>query len=158
MHKSGSADSIKLTASCRKWGYEVRGVPANSAKILFAENNFWGRTLAAVSSSTDPTAYGGYGPFMPGFSTIPYNDLTALKAALEQDPNIVAYMVEPIQGEAGVVVPDEGYLKAAQELLHAHNALLICDEVQTGDNQLLHVSLSLQQPTTLTFQGHHGLH
>jgi ornithine--oxo-acid transaminase len=121
-----------ISLACRKWGYEVRGVPANKAKILFADNNFWGRTLAAVSSSTDPSAYGGYGPYMPGFATIPYNDLTALKSALEEDPNIVAFMVEPIQGEAGVIVPDDGYLKAAQELLHAHNALLICDEVQTG--------------------------
>lgn len=112
-------------------------MPNNQAKILFARNNFWGRTLAAVSSSTDPSAYEGYGPFMPGFENIPYNDVGALKAALEADPNIVAYMVEPIQGEAGVVVPDDGYLRQCQELLHKHNALLICDEVQTGTLLLL---------------------
>jgi len=125
----GGETAIKLA---RRWGYDVKGVPSNSAKVLFAENNFWGRTLAAVSSSTDPSSYGGYGPLMPGFEIIPYNDLGALKAALEADPNIVAFMVEPIQGEAGVVVPDDGYLKGAKELLKAHNALLIADEVQTG--------------------------
>lgn len=81
----------------RRWGYDVKGVPRNQAKVLFAENNFWGRTLAAVSSSSDPTSYEGFGPFMPGFENIPYNDLPALKAALEADPNIVAFMVEPIQ-------------------------------------------------------------
>lgn len=118
--------------ACRKWGYEVKGVPSNQAKVLFARNNFWGRTLAAVSSSTDPTAFEGFGPFMPGFQVIPYNDIPALRSALTADPNIVAFMVEPIQGEAGVVVPDDGYLRQAQELLHEHHALLICDEVQTG--------------------------
>lgn len=125
----GGETAIKLA---RRWGYDVKGVPRNQAKVLFAENNFWGRTLAAVSSSTDPSSYEGFGPFMPGFETIPYNDLGALEAKLESDPNIVAFMVEPIQGEAGVVVPDHGYLKKAQELLHKHKALLIADEVQTG--------------------------
>ena len=81
----------------RRWGYDVKGVPRNEAKVLFAANNFWGRTLAAISSSTDPTSFGGYGPYMPGFEIIPYNDLPALKAKLEADPNIVAFMVEPIQ-------------------------------------------------------------
>lgn len=117
---------------CRKWGYQVKGVPHNEAKVLFARNNFWGRTLAAVSSSTDPTAFEGFGPFMPGFQVIPYNDIPALRSALAADPNIVGFMVEPIQGEAGVVVPDDGYLQQAQQVLHEHQALLICDEVQTG--------------------------
>jgi ornithine--oxo-acid transaminase len=125
----GGESAVKLA---RRWGYDVKGVPRNQAKVLFAENNFWGRTLAAVSSSTDPSSYEGFGPFMPGFEIIPYNDLGALEAKLEADPNIVAFMVEPIQGEAGVVVPDQGYLKQAQELLHRHRALLIADEVQTG--------------------------
>lgn len=125
----GGETAVKLA---RRWGYDVKGVPANQAVVLFADNNFWGRTLAAISSSTDPESYGGYGPFMPGFETIPYNDLPALEAKLKSNPNIVAFMVEPIQGEAGVVVPDEGYLSGAHELLKRHNALLIADEVQTG--------------------------
>jgi len=125
----GGETALKLA---RRWGYDVKGVPKNQAKVLFAENNFWGRTLAAVSSSTDPSSYTGFGPFMPGFETIPYNDLNALKAKLESDPNIVAFMVEPIQGEAGVVVPDDGYLREAKALLNQHKALLIADEVQTG--------------------------
>ena len=107
-------------------------MPHNQAKVLFARNNFWGRTLAAVSSSTDPTAFDGFGPFMPGFQIIPYNNIPALRSALAADPDIVAFMVEPIQGEAGVIVPDDGYLKQAQAVLHEHHALLICDEVQTG--------------------------
>jgi ornithine--oxo-acid transaminase len=101
------------------------------AKILFAENNFWGRTLAAESSSTDPRAYNDYGPYLPGFDIIKYNDLEALETALE-DPNVAGFMVEPIQGEAGVVVPDDGYLKKAYELCKIHNVLFIADEVQTG--------------------------
>ena len=124
----GGETAIKLS---RKWAYQVKGVPANKAKILFANGNFWGRTLAAVSSSTDPESYEDYGPYMPGFQLIPYNDLNALEKALE-DPNVAGFMVEPIQGEAGVVVPDEGYLKKAQQLCHAKNVLLIADEVQTG--------------------------
>lgn len=122
---------------CRKWGYTVKGVPDNKAVILFANNNFWGRTLAAVSSSTDPNASKDFGPFMPGFEMIPYNDVAALKAKLESNPNIVGYFVEPIQGEAGVVVPDDGYLSECHKLLKKHNALLICDEVQTGTHQQL---------------------
>lgn len=94
--------AIKLS---RKWAYLVKGVPENKAKVVFAKNNFWGRTLAAVSASTDPSSFAGYGPFMPGFETVPYNDLKALEAAIS-DPNTAAFMVEPIQGEAGVVVPD----------------------------------------------------
>ncbi|KAL4443353.1 hypothetical protein ABPG75_011090 [Micractinium tetrahymenae] len=125
----GGETAIKLA---RRWGYDVKGVPKYQGKILFAENNFWGRTTSAISSSTDPDSFEGFGPFMPGFEVIPYDDLDALQQKLEADPNIVAFMVEPIQGEAGVVVPQDGYLKKAQELLHKHKALLIADEVQTG--------------------------
>uniref|UniRef100_A0A7S3QKE3 Ornithine aminotransferase n=1 Tax=Dunaliella tertiolecta TaxID=3047 RepID=A0A7S3QKE3_DUNTE len=121
--------AIKLA---RRWGYDVKGVPKNQAKVLFAAGNFWGRTTSAISSSTDPSSYEGFGPFMPGYEIIPYNDLSALKQKLEHDPNIVAFMVEPIQGEAGVVVPNDGYLSGAHKLLQQHNALLIADEVQTG--------------------------
>jgi len=124
----GGETALKL---CRKWAYKVKGVPENKAKILFAENNFWGRTLAAVSSSTDPSAYNDYGPYLPGFEIVKYNDLEALEKAL-QDPNVAGFMVEPIQGEAGVVVPDEGYLKKAYELCKSKNVLFIADEVQTG--------------------------
>ncbi len=124
----GGETALKL---CRKWAYKVKGVEINKAKILFAKNNFWGRTLAAVSSSTDPTAYNEYGPFMPGFELIEYNNLAALEKALE-DPNVAGFMVEPIQGEAGVVVPDEGYLKKAYDLCKSKNVLFIADEVQTG--------------------------
>ena len=99
----------------RKWGYMVKEIPENQARIVFCENNFWGRTLAAVSSSTDPSSYKGFGPFMPGYDMVPYNDLEALEALLK-DPNTAAFMVEPIQGEAGVVVPDAGYLKKVREL------------------------------------------
>ena len=124
----GGETALKL---CRKWGYKVKGIPENKAKILFAENNFWGRTLAAVSSSTDPSAFNDYGPYIPGFEIVKYNDLDALEKAL-QDPNVAGFMVEPIQGEAGVVVPDEGYLKKAYELCKSKNVLFIADEVQTG--------------------------
>ena len=124
----GGETALKL---CRKWAYKVKGISENKAKILFAENNFWGRTLAAVSSSTDPSAYSDYGPYLPGFEIVKYNDLTALEAALE-DPNVAGFMVEPIQGEAGVMVPNEGYLKKAFELCQSKNVLFIADEVQTG--------------------------
>ena len=124
----GGETAIKL---CRKWAYKVKGIEENKAKILFAENNFWGRTLAAVSSSTDPSAYSDYGPYLPGFEIVKYNDLDALEKALE-DPNVAGFMVEPIQGEAGVVVPDDGYLKKAAELCKRKNVLFIADEVQTG--------------------------
>ncbi len=124
----GGETAIKL---CRKWGYEVKGIPANKAKILFAEGNFWGRTLAAISASTDPSSYTNFGPLMPGFDIIAYNNLSELEIAL-QDPFVAGFMVEPIQGEAGVVVPDAGYLKQAYDLCKAHNVLFIADEVQTG--------------------------
>jgi ornithine--oxo-acid transaminase len=125
----GGETAVKLA---RRWGYDVKGVPKDQAKILFATNNFWGRTTAAISSSTDPDSYSGFGPFMPGFEIIPYDDVEALRSKLESDPNIVAFMVEPIQGEAGVVVPQDGYLKKCKDVLQKHNALLIADEVQTG--------------------------
>ncbi|MEO1652228.1 MAG: ornithine--oxo-acid transaminase [Bacteroidota bacterium] len=124
----GGETAVKL---CRKWAYKVKQVPQNQAKIIFAENNFWGRTLAAISSSSDPVAKNDFGPYMPGYLMIPYNDLDALEQAL-QDETIAGFMVEPIQGEAGVVVPDEGYLKKAYELCQKHNVLFIADEVQTG--------------------------
>jgi ornithine--oxo-acid transaminase len=120
--------AIKLA---RKWAYEVKGVPANQAEIIFAEGNFWGRTIAAVSSSNDPSSYNNFGPFVPGFSRIPYNDLKALEEKL-QNPNVAAFMVEPIQGEAGVVIPSPGYLKKAAALCNKHRVLFIADEIQTG--------------------------
>lgn len=116
---------------CRKWAYEKKGLNANQAKIIFASGNFHGRTLAVISASTDPSSTTGFGPYMPGYEVIPYNDLEALDKALS-DPNAAGFIVEPIQGEAGVFVPDEGYLKSAHELCKKHNALFIADEVQTG--------------------------
>jgi ornithine--oxo-acid transaminase len=124
----GGETAIKLA---RKWGYEVKGVEANKAKVIFVSGNFWGRTLAAISSSTDPSSFTSYGPYMPGFEIIPYNDIPALESAL-QDNNVVGFMLEPIQGEAGVVVPDPDYLKSAYDLCKSKNVLFIADEVQTG--------------------------
>ena len=124
----GGETAIKLA---RKWGYEVKKIPTDSAKIIFVEGNFWGRTLGAISSSTDLTSTNGFGPFMPGYEIIPYNNLDSLKEALK-DPNVAAFMVEPIQGEAGVVVPDENYLRNAYEMCKDSNVLFIADEVQTG--------------------------
>jgi ornithine--oxo-acid transaminase len=124
----GGETAVKLA---RKWGYTKKGIAENQAKIVFVEGNFWGRTMAAISSSTDPSSTTGFGPFMPGYEIIPYNDLTALEKAL-QDKHVAAFMFEPIQGEAGVVVPHEGYLKGVRELCTKHNVLMIADEVQTG--------------------------
>ena len=124
----GGETAIKLV---RRWGYAVKGIPENQAKVLFAEGNFWGRTLAAISSSTDPSSYKGFGPYMPGFGIVPYNDLQALETALA-DSNVAAFMVEPIQGEAGVVIPTEGYLKGVRDLCTKYNVLFIADEIQTG--------------------------
>lgn len=124
----GGETAIKLA---RRWAYTKKGVAENKAKIIFAEGNFWGRTLAAISSSNDPSSYKGFGPYMPGFELIPYNDTIALEKAL-QDKNVAAFMVEPIQGEAGVVVPDEGYLSKVRELCSTYNVLFIADEIQTG--------------------------
>lgn len=124
----GGETAVKLT---RKWAYKVKGVPKNKAKIIFVTGNFWGRTLAAISSSTDPSSTADFGPYMPGYEIIPYNDLDALAKALE-DPNVAGFMVEPIQGEAGVVVPDDNYLPKAYEMCREKNVLFIADEVQTG--------------------------
>ena len=124
----GGETAIKLA---RKWGYEVKKIPKDNAKIVFVEGNFWGRTLGAISSSTDPSSTNGFGPFMPGYEIIPYNNLDSLREALK-DPNVAAFMVEPIQGEAGVVVPDENYLRNAYEMCKESNVLFIADEVQTG--------------------------
>lgn len=120
--------AVKLS---RKWGYEKKGIEKNSAKIIFPEGNFWGRTLAAISSSTDPSSYNGFGPFMPGYDLIPYNDLVVLEKKLS-DPNCAAFMFEPIQGEAGVIVPDNGYLREVRRLCSKYNVLMVADEIQTG--------------------------
>ncbi len=124
----GGETAIKLA---RRWGYAVKGIEKNKAKILFAEGNFWGRTMAAISSSTDPSSYKDFGPFMPGFEIVPYNDLLALEKAF-QDNTIAGFMFEPIQGEAGVVVPDEGYISGIRNLCTKYNVLMIADEIQTG--------------------------
>lgn len=125
----GGETAIKLA---RRWGYTVKGIPANEAKIIFVEGNFWGRTMAAISSSNDPSSYSNFGPYMPGFKLIPYNDLQVLEETFKADKNIAAFMFEPIQGEAGVMVPHEGYLKGVRELCTKYNVLMIADEVQTG--------------------------
>jgi ornithine--oxo-acid transaminase len=124
----GGETAVKLA---RRWAYTVKGVKENRAKVIFASGNFWGRTLAAISSSTDPSSYKGFGPYMPGYQVIAYNNLEVLETAL-QDPDTAAFMVEPIQGEAGVIVPDEGYLKGVRKLCTKYNVLFIADEIQTG--------------------------
>ena len=124
----GCETAIKLA---RRWGYRVKGIEENKAKVIFARGNFWGRTLAAVSSSTDPSSYADFGPYMPGFELVDYNNLEQLEVAL-QDPTVAAFMVEPIQGEAGVVIPDEGYLSGVRRLCTQYNVLMIADEIQTG--------------------------
>jgi ornithine--oxo-acid transaminase len=124
----GDETALKL---CRKWAYLVKGIRQDRAKIIVCEGNFHGRTITIVSMSTDPDARKDYGPFTPGFITIPYNDLPALEKALA-DPDVAGFLVEPIQGEAGVFVPDEGYIKKAYDLCKKHNVLFIADEVQTG--------------------------
>ncbi len=124
----GDETALKLT---RKWAYEKKGVPEGEAKIIVCANNFHGRTITIVSMSTDPDAKKGFGPYTPGFVVIPYNDLDALAKALE-DPNVAGFLVEPIQGEAGVMVPDEGYLSKAYAMCKQKNVLFIADEVQTG--------------------------
>jgi ornithine--oxo-acid transaminase len=124
----GGETAIKLA---RRWAYDVKGVKDNQAKIVFANGNFWGRTLAAISASNDPSSYKGFGPYMTGYELVDYNDLVALENAIK-DPNTAAFMVEPIQGEAGVVVPSEGYLKGVRNLCDKYNVLFIADEVQTG--------------------------
>ncbi|KCV68927.1 ornithine aminotransferase, mitochondrial [Fonticula alba] len=125
----GGETAIKLA---RKWGYMVKKIPEDQAVVIFAKNNFWGRTLAAVSASNDPLSFKNYGPLLPGFRSVDYDDLPALEAAFKADPNICAFMVEPIQGEAGVILPTDGYLKAVRALCDKYNVLFIADEVQTG--------------------------
>jgi len=124
----GGETAVKLA---RRWGYINKGIEDNKARIVFARNNFWGRTLSAISSSTDPSSYAQFGPFMPGFDLVEYNDLIELEAAF-QDKNVAAFMVEPIQGEAGVVIPDDGYLTGVRKLCTEYNVLFIADEIQTG--------------------------
>lgn len=121
--------AIKL---CRKWSYEKKGLPENAAQIVVCENNFHGRTTTIVSFSVDSDAYNNYGPFTPGFIVVPFNDADALEKVLASNPNIAGFLVEPIQGEAGAYVPDDGYLKKCYDLCRQHNVLFIADEVQTG--------------------------
>ena len=130
MNSGAEADETALKL-CRRWGYDVKGIPENKAKIIVCENNFHGRTITIISMSTDPDSYKGFGPYTPGFVVVPYNDLDALEKEL-QDPNVAGFLVEPIQGEAGVYVPEDGYLKKAYDLCKKHNVLFIADEVQTG--------------------------
>ena len=124
----GGETALKLA---RRWAYDVKGVEKNKAKVVFAKGNFWGRTLAAISSSNDPSSFEGFGPFLSGFELIEYNNLNALEEAIK-DSNTAAFMVEPIQGEAGVIVPDNNYLKGVRALCTKYNVLFIADEVQTG--------------------------
>jgi ornithine--oxo-acid transaminase len=125
----GGETALKLT---RKWAYKVKGIEPNRAKTVYASGNFWGRTMAAISSSTDPSSTQDYGPFLPGAIIIPYDDLAALERVFKEDADIAGFMVESIQGEAGVVVPGEGYLKGVRDLCTKYNVLFIADEVQTG--------------------------
>lgn len=131
MMNSGVEAGESALKLARRWGYRVKGIEKNRAKIVFAQGNFWGRTLSAISSSTDPLSFNDFGPYMPGFESIPYNDLKALEEAIS-DPNVAAFMVEPIQGEAGVIMPDDGYLKGVRDLCDCYNVLFIADEIQTG--------------------------
>tara|TARA_A100001015_G_scaffold240353_1_gene274048 strand:+ start:2003 stop:3217 length:1215 start_codon:yes stop_codon:yes gene_type:complete len=125
----GGETAVKLA---RKWGYLRKKIPTNKAEIVFVNGNFWGRTLAAISSSDDPVSYTNFGPYMPGYINVPYNNLNSLEEIFKKNKNICAFMVEPIQGEAGVIVPDDGYLSGVRYLCSKHNILFIADEVQTG--------------------------
>ncbi|HOC41322.1 MAG TPA: ornithine--oxo-acid transaminase, partial [Bacteroidales bacterium] len=131
MMNSGAEAVETALKLARKWAYEVKGIPQYEAKIITCENNFHGRTITIISFSTDPEANTNYGPFTPGFITIPYNNPAALEEALKES-NVAAFLVEPIQGEAGVMVPDDGYLKTCYDLCKKHNVLFIADEIQTG--------------------------
>ncbi len=127
---SGAEAVESAIKAVRKWGYEVKGVPDGKAEIIVCRNNFHGRTLSIVSFSTDPTARRNFGPFVPGFKIIPFGDAEALEEAIT--PNTVGFLVEPIQGEAGVIIPPDGYLRAVREICSRHNVMLILDEIQTG--------------------------
>ena len=127
---SGAEAVESAIKAVRKWGYEVKGVPENQSEIIVCENNFHGRTITIISFSTDPTARSGFGPFTPGFKSIPFGDSAALEAAIT--PYTVGFLVEPIQGEAGVIIPPEGYLREVKEICKRHNVTLIFDEIQTG--------------------------
>lgn len=116
----------------RQWGYKVKNIPRNKAQIVVAKNNFWGRSIAACSSSTDPLCYTNFGPYLPGFIFVSFNDILKLESIFKSNPNICAFMVEPIQGEAGICIPDDDYLYLVRQLCNKYNVLLICDEVQTG--------------------------
>ena len=124
----GGETAVKLA---RKWGYTVKGIASNQAKVIFASGNFWGRTIAAISTSQDEDSYADFGPFVPGFEIVEYNNVQALEQAF-QDSNVAAFMVEPIQGEAGVIMPSDDYLKQVRALCTKYNVLWIADEVQTG--------------------------
>lgn len=130
MNTGAEADETALKL-VRRWGYDVKGIPENEAKIIVCDGNFHGRTITIISMSTDPDSYKGFGPFTPGFVVIPYNDVEALEKELK-DPNVCAFLVEPIQGEAGVYVPGDGFLKQAYDLCKKNNVLFVADEVQTG--------------------------
>ncbi|PCH70618.1 MAG: ornithine--oxo-acid transaminase [Bacteroidales bacterium] len=130
MNTGAEADETALKL-VRRWGYDVKGIPDNEAKIIVCDGNFHGRTITIISMSTDPDSFKGFGPFTPGFVVIPYNDIEALEKELK-DPNVCAFLVEPIQGEAGVYVPEHGFLKKASDLCKANNVLFVADEVQTG--------------------------
>lgn len=120
--------AVKLA---RRWGYEIKGISKDKARIVFVNGNFWGRSIGAISASTDPSSRNNFGPFVPGYDLVPYNDLDALESALK-NPDVAGFMLEPIQGEAGVVVPDEGYLKGVRRLCDQYHVLMIADEIQTG--------------------------
>ena len=130
MNTGAEADETALKL-CRKWAYTKKGIPSNRAKIIVCEGNFHGRTISIISMSTDSDSYGGFGPFTPGFIKIPYNDIATLEEKLK-DPDVAGFLIEPIQGEAGVFVPQDGYLRKAYDLCKAHNVLFLADEVQTG--------------------------
>jgi len=130
MNSGTEADEVAIKLA-RRWAYDVKKVPHNEARVVFPKNNYLGRTIAAVSISNDPNAYQGYGPFVPNFDAVPYNDVEALEKAISH-PNAAAFMLEPIQGEAGIIVPDEGYLQKVRALCTKYNVLMIADEIQTG--------------------------
>lgn len=131
MMNTGAEANESAYKLCRKWGYEKKGIPSNEAKMIFCENNFSGRTLACVSASTDETCKNNFGPFMPNFLKVPYNDLVALENAVK-DPSVCAFFFEPIQGEAGIIIPSETYIQEAYNICKKHNVLFVADEIQTG--------------------------